>query len=86
MTVISKIQVKFEAHPQSIPIFTAAALGLFHGFGCNLMMTISLIHGDWVGSMDWCGAAANIHKYIVYSIIYCQVVVSVEVSCNRKIL
>ena len=60
-------------------MLTAAALGLFHGFGCNLMMTISLIHGDWVGSIDWCGAAANIHKYIVYSIIYIQVFVSLEV-------
>ena len=63
-----------------IPMVAAASLGLFHGFGCNLIMTISLIRGDWIGSKDWCGAVANIHKYIIYSIIYCQVVVSLEVS------
>ena len=63
----------------------ASALGLFHGFGCNLIMTISLIHGSWVGSMEWCGAAANIHKYIIYSIIYLQVVVTLEVTLNITI-
>ena len=66
-------------------MLTASVLGLFHGFGCNLMVTISLIHGYWVGSMEWCGASANIHKYIVYSIIYCQVVIALEVSIIIKI-
>jgi hypothetical protein len=58
---------------------TASVLGLFHGFGINLIMTISLIQGDWPGRMEWCGASAIVHKYIVYSMIYCQVVLCLEV-------
>lgn len=77
-TIVFKL--KISKNCVFIPMLTAAALGLFHGFGCNLMMTISLIHGDWVGSINWCGAAANIHKYIVYSIIYIQVFVSLEAA------
>ena len=30
--------------------------------------------------MDWCGAVAVLQKYIVYCIIYCVAVVSLEVS------
>ena len=77
--ITTTLKVKLEGRPQTIPMVTAAFLGLFHGFGCNLIMTVSLAQGSWWGSLDWCGATANIHKYIIYSIIYCQVVVSLEV-------
>ncbi|KAL5267171.1 hypothetical protein ACHWQZ_G004270 [Mnemiopsis leidyi] len=77
-TILFKL--KISSNCVYIPMIAAAALGLFHGFGCNLIMTVSLIQRDWLGSKDWCGAAANIHKYIIYSIIYCQVVVSLEAA------
>lgn len=84
LTIFIKIfKVKLEGRPQTVPMITAAFFGLFHGFGCNLIMTVSLAQRSWWGSLDWCGAAANIHKYIIYSIIYCQVVVSLEVQPHR---
>ncbi|KAL5267168.1 hypothetical protein ACHWQZ_G004267 [Mnemiopsis leidyi] len=80
LLLIILFKVKLEGRPQTVPMITAAFFGLFHGFGCNLIMTVSLAQRGWWGSLDWCGAAANIHKYIIYSIIYCQVVVSLEAS------
>ena len=72
-------QVKPSKNLPSIPILCASLLGLFHGVGFNLMLTISFFNGDWVGNMTWCGVTAVLHPYVVYCMIYCFVVVSLEV-------
>ena len=62
-----------------IPVLVASVLGLLHGAGPTLTSCVSLILGRQIGSMFWCELAHVIHKHIVYSIIYCAALISIEV-------
>ena len=73
-------QVKLKETPSIYPVLAASIIGLVHGLWPNLISTISFISWAHPGAMVWCNVSEVLHGHIVFSMILCSTVVSVEVS------
>ena len=71
--------MKLRTNPSLIPVLVASLLGLLHGLGPTLTSTLALILDKQIGPRLWCEIANVLHRHIVFSIIYCATLISVEV-------